>query len=173
MLASNYLATEAARRMMVDGLKQLRTLVNTAPFSQYVAEERAPGPGVTSDEHWLDFCRNTGETVYHPTSTCRMGTVAKLPCERAQRRTLPAHAAPCGEPPLQSVHPRVSFAPWKNDSFLGYPAGHASSPALATHRPPKGESGAGVPTPPPQAAPGFAPPQARARAFHASGGTRS
>lgn len=70
----NYLATEADQRMMVDGLKQLRQLVNTAPFSAYVAEEIAPGPQVQSDEQWLDFCRRTGDTVYHPTSTCRMGT---------------------------------------------------------------------------------------------------
>ncbi len=70
----NYLDTENDRRMMVDGLKQLRKLVNTPPFSQYVAEERTPGKAVQSDDEWLDFCRATGETVYHPTSTCRMGT---------------------------------------------------------------------------------------------------
>ena len=60
--------------MMVDGLKQLRRLVNTPPFSGYVEAERTPGPAVQTDEQWLQFCRDTGETVYHPTSTCRMGT---------------------------------------------------------------------------------------------------
>lgn len=69
----NYLATESDRRMMVDALKQLRQLVNTPPFNAYVAEERAPGPQVQTDDDWLDFCRRTGDTVYHPTSTCRMG----------------------------------------------------------------------------------------------------
>ena len=73
----NYLDTENDRRVMVDGLKKLRALVNTAPFNRYVAEERAPGPAVKSDAEWLDFCRATGETVYHPTSTCRMGTDAR------------------------------------------------------------------------------------------------
>ncbi|MBL8384221.1 MAG: choline dehydrogenase [Burkholderiales bacterium] len=72
----NYLDTENDRRVMVEGLKKLRRLVNTPPFAQYVAEERAPGPAVQSDDEWLDFCRATGETVYHPTSTCRMGTDA-------------------------------------------------------------------------------------------------
>lgn len=72
----NYLDTESDRRMMVDGLKQLRRIVNTPPFSQYVAEERAPGRHVQTDDEWLDFCRQTGDTVYHPTSTCRMGTDA-------------------------------------------------------------------------------------------------
>jgi len=70
----NYLDAESDRRSMVDGLKILRRLVNTPPFSNYVAEETLPGPGVQSDEDWLAFCRQTGETVYHPTSTCRMGT---------------------------------------------------------------------------------------------------
>ncbi len=70
----NYLATEDDRRTMVDGLKRLRRIVNTPPFSDYVAQERTPGPSVQTDEQWLEFCRATGETVYHPTSTCRMGT---------------------------------------------------------------------------------------------------
>jgi choline dehydrogenase-like flavoprotein len=61
---------------MVDGLKLLRRIVNTPPFSGYVAEERAPGPQVRTDDEWLDFVRATAETVYHPTSTCRMGTDA-------------------------------------------------------------------------------------------------
>ena len=70
----NYLDHENDRRVMVDGLKMLRKVVNTAPFSRYVAAEMTPGPSVQSDDEWLDFCRETGETVYHPTSTCRMGT---------------------------------------------------------------------------------------------------
>ncbi|HQP66247.1 MAG TPA: choline dehydrogenase [Quisquiliibacterium sp.] len=69
----NYLDAESDRRMMVDGLKLLRRIVYTPPFSTYVAEERAPGIQVQTDAEWLDFCRATGETVYHPTSTCRMG----------------------------------------------------------------------------------------------------
>lgn len=69
----NYLATEDDRRTMVEGLKKLRRLVNTPPFNRYVAEERAPGAQVQTDDEWLDFCRRTGDTVYHPTSTCRMG----------------------------------------------------------------------------------------------------
>jgi choline dehydrogenase len=30
---------------------------------------------VQSDEDWLDYCREYGETVFHPTSTCRIGSV--------------------------------------------------------------------------------------------------
>ena len=69
----NYLDAEADRRMMVGGLKFLRRLVNTPPLAGYVAAEEFPGPRVQSDEDWLAFCRESGETVFHPSSTCRMG----------------------------------------------------------------------------------------------------
>ncbi|MCP5265865.1 MAG: choline dehydrogenase [Burkholderiaceae bacterium] len=70
----NYLDTEEDRRMTVDGLKLLRRVVRSAPFSRYIAEERVPGPEVETDDEWLDYCRQAGDTVYHPTSTCMMGT---------------------------------------------------------------------------------------------------
>jgi choline dehydrogenase len=38
-----------------------------------VIDEVYPGANTTGDEDVLDFCRKTGSTVYHPTSTCRMG----------------------------------------------------------------------------------------------------
>ncbi|MGQ0654456.1 MAG: GMC family oxidoreductase [Betaproteobacteria bacterium] len=71
----NYLASENDRRVMVDGLKIARRIVNTAPMRDYVVEEFMPGAKVQSDEDWLAYCREMGETVFHPTSTCRMGTV--------------------------------------------------------------------------------------------------
>jgi choline dehydrogenase len=41
-----------------------------------VVEEVDPGLKVTSDDELLNFCRQRGSTVYHPTSTCRMGNDA-------------------------------------------------------------------------------------------------
>ncbi|HTT39838.1 MAG TPA: choline dehydrogenase [Burkholderiales bacterium] len=70
----NYLATANDRRVMVDGLKLIRRIARTAPLRDYVAAEEFPGPSVHSDEEWLAFCREAGDTVFHPTSTCRMGT---------------------------------------------------------------------------------------------------
>jgi choline dehydrogenase len=73
----NYLATENDRRVMVDGLKLIRRITAAAPLREYVAAEEYPGPRVRSDEDWLAFAREAGDTVFHPTSTCRMGTDAR------------------------------------------------------------------------------------------------
>ena len=69
----NYLATETDRAAFIEGLKVLRKILNAPALKPYVAEEVAPGSKVSSDEELLSFCRQTGSTVYHPTSTCRMG----------------------------------------------------------------------------------------------------
>jgi len=85
----NYLATEGDRRMMVEGLKFARRLVNAPPLRDYVAGEFLPGERVQTDEDWLAFCREAGDTVFHPTSTCRMGTdAASVVDERLRVRGL-------------------------------------------------------------------------------------
>ena len=71
----NYLATENDRRVMVEGLKLVRRIVNTPPMRGYVADEFLPGREVRSDQDWLAFCREAGDTVFHPTSTCSIGPV--------------------------------------------------------------------------------------------------
>jgi len=71
----NYLATENDRRVMVDGLKLIRRICTTPPMRDYVAGEFLPGEKVASDADWLAFTREMGETVFHPTSTCSMGSV--------------------------------------------------------------------------------------------------
>jgi choline dehydrogenase len=69
----NYLATETDRAAFIDGLRILRKILAAPALKPYSHEEVYPGTKVTSDEDLLDFCRKTGSTVYHPTSTCRMG----------------------------------------------------------------------------------------------------
>jgi choline dehydrogenase len=71
----NYLSTERDRQVMVDGLKVARKICNTAPLRDYVAGEFLPGDKVKSDDEWLAYCREMGETVFHPTSTCSLGAV--------------------------------------------------------------------------------------------------
>jgi choline dehydrogenase len=58
----------------VAGMKLMRRVMNQPAMRKYIAEERAPGPHCQSDADLLTFARDTGTTVYHPTSTCRMGS---------------------------------------------------------------------------------------------------
>ena len=69
----NYLATQTDRTANVEGLKILRKVLNAPAMQPFVAEEIYPGPKTASDDDLLKFCRDTGSTVYHPVSTCRMG----------------------------------------------------------------------------------------------------
>jgi choline dehydrogenase len=69
----NYLATETDRTAFIEGVKILRKILAAPALKPYVVDELYPGSKVVSDEDILAFCRQTGSTVYHPTSTCRMG----------------------------------------------------------------------------------------------------
>jgi choline dehydrogenase len=69
----NYLATETDRTAFVEGMKILRKILAAPALKPFVTEEVEPGPKIASDEDILNFCRQRGSTVYHPTSTCRMG----------------------------------------------------------------------------------------------------
>jgi choline dehydrogenase len=70
----NYLSTEADRRANVEGLKILRKILQASALRPYVVEEVDPGIKVSTDEALLAYCRARGSTIYHPTSTCRMGS---------------------------------------------------------------------------------------------------
>jgi choline dehydrogenase len=69
-----YMTAPADRDCMVAGMKLLRRVMTQPAIARYVAEELMPGPKVTSDADFLDFARQKGTTVFHPTSTCRMGS---------------------------------------------------------------------------------------------------
>ena len=76
-ISYNFLSTGNDRRVMVDGLKLIRRIAAAAPLAGYIVKEEFPGADVRSDEDLLAVARQSGETVFHPTSTCRMGTDAR------------------------------------------------------------------------------------------------
>lgn len=69
----NYLATETDRTTNVEGLKILRRILHAPAMKPFVDAEVEPGPTIESDADLLTYCRQRGGTIYHPTSTCRMG----------------------------------------------------------------------------------------------------
>ena len=68
-----YLSARYDRDVMVAGMQLLRRIMSEPAMRRYIAEERAPGAHCTSDADLLAFARETGATIFHPTSTCRMG----------------------------------------------------------------------------------------------------
>ena len=69
-----YLSARKDCETVVDGLKVMRRVMSQPAMRRYIAEERAPGAACESDADLLAFARDNGTTVYHPTSTCRMGS---------------------------------------------------------------------------------------------------
>ena len=69
----NYLSDPVDQQTIVAGLKLCRQVLEHPALGQFVAEEFQPGPAVASDTQLLDYARQRGGTVYHPTSTCKMG----------------------------------------------------------------------------------------------------
>jgi choline dehydrogenase len=68
-----YLSAAKDRDAMVAGLHALRRIVAAPALAPFIEAEHDPGPACASDDDLLDFARRKGSTVYHPTSTCRMG----------------------------------------------------------------------------------------------------
>ncbi len=68
-----YLSAQKDRDTLVAGLRGLRRILAAPALAPFIAAEHDPGPDCASDDDLLDFARRKGSTVYHPTSTCRMG----------------------------------------------------------------------------------------------------
>jgi choline dehydrogenase len=70
----NYLATKRDQDTLVAGLRIGRKVFQTPAMRAVVTEEKSPGEVCNTDEALLDYCRSTGGTTFHATSTCMMGT---------------------------------------------------------------------------------------------------
>ena len=73
----NYLSAQHDRDVIVAGMKLQRKIMGQAAITRYIDEELNPGPQCQTDEQFLDYARAKGTTIFHPTSTCRMGPDAK------------------------------------------------------------------------------------------------
>ena len=68
-----YLSTETDCRTVVDALRVTRQIAAQPALSKYILDEYKPGQQLQSDEELLEFARDTGVTIFHPSGTCRMG----------------------------------------------------------------------------------------------------
>jgi choline dehydrogenase-like flavoprotein len=70
----NILATSEDQDTLVRGMKIARDIVGQSAMKPFVSHEMSPGKNVETDEQWLHFARENGQTIYHPVGTCSMGT---------------------------------------------------------------------------------------------------
>ena len=55
-------------------MRLCRRLLANRHLQKFVEAEYLPGTAIQTDDEMLDFARAMGGTVFHPTSTCRMGS---------------------------------------------------------------------------------------------------
>jgi len=72
----NYLSSECDREILIAGLRLARRLAGTRALSPYVKREHRPGPEADADDALLEFARNTGGTIFHPSGTCKMAVAS-------------------------------------------------------------------------------------------------
>jgi len=69
----NYLSADHDRRTAVAAIRCARAVAAAPAMRPYVAREVKPGPEARDDDALLEFCRNSGATIFHPSCTCKMG----------------------------------------------------------------------------------------------------
>jgi choline dehydrogenase len=77
VMQPNYLSTAKDRSALVAGLRLARKLAATKALAPYVKAEYRPGPAAQSDDALLEFAKNTGGTIFHPSGTCKMGDIGR------------------------------------------------------------------------------------------------
>jgi choline dehydrogenase len=70
----NYLSTEQERREWVEAIRKTREIMTQPAFDEFRGKELAPGEQAQTDEEILDFVAREGESAYHPSCTCAMGS---------------------------------------------------------------------------------------------------
>ena len=72
----NHLAADYDRRTLVAGLRLMRKFAAMPAMAKFAGEELLPGAASDSDDALVDYARSTGNSVYHPVGTCRIGADA-------------------------------------------------------------------------------------------------
>ena len=73
LIRQNYLSAQEDCRVHVAGMKIARNIMQSPHMQSLVEAEMRPGKDLDSDDALLAYARETGVTLYHPVSTCRMG----------------------------------------------------------------------------------------------------
>lgn len=69
----NYLSDARDHKIVIESIKIARKIAEAPALVPQIIEEYVPGKRYQSDKELLDAARNYSQTIYHPTSTCKMG----------------------------------------------------------------------------------------------------
>jgi choline dehydrogenase len=73
LIDPNYLATEADRKSMMEGVRQMEDLMSRPEMGRFV-KRKIDGDSGGTDETLLNYVRQKAISIYHPVGTCRMGS---------------------------------------------------------------------------------------------------
>ena len=74
LIDPNYFSDSEDMRTAREALKIARKLISMPAFDEFRGPEYAPGEHVQSDDELDEYIRSAAYSIYHATSTCRMGT---------------------------------------------------------------------------------------------------
>jgi choline dehydrogenase len=70
----NYLGTDGDRRVAVQSIQHARRLMATGRMQAFAPEEYLPGADIQGEEALARAAGDISTTIFHPVSTCRMGS---------------------------------------------------------------------------------------------------
>lgn len=73
LICANYLDHPDDLRVMIEGIRLARRVLQAPAFAGIGGGEVEPGPGVQSDADIAADLRRRAETIYHPVGSCKMG----------------------------------------------------------------------------------------------------
>jgi len=69
----NYLSAPTDRQVLAAGIRHARRIFAAPAIARHSVAEILPGPEFETDDALVDYTRRTGNTIYHPVGTCKMG----------------------------------------------------------------------------------------------------
>ena len=72
-MLANYLTDRRDIQPLIEGIRIIRKVFNTAPFKDHFKSEMLPGVDYQTDRELETYLRANAQSMYHPVGTCRMG----------------------------------------------------------------------------------------------------
>lgn len=73
-MVANYFSAQGDIETALISMRKMRDLARHPALAEHIVGETLPGVDMQSDDEIIDYMKRTGQTSWHPISTCRMGT---------------------------------------------------------------------------------------------------